>query len=316
MTQLAEQFITRFMTWAQSRPDIRAAFVAGSYGRTSGDHQADEWSDLDILFTTQKPKFYLDVDNWLHELGTFWTAISVPDDPFPGFMTSKSIFTICEGGLAVDFAVLPLRRTLWWLRALRVPAIRQRYARLGESGAVAADIVRRGVRVLFDKDDFVDTMRKTLLALPEAEARPPSPAKFTETIRDYWYGPVVVARHLRRGEVYESKGLMDRPQKRLLYTMVEWHSRSKTGWGDGDTWYRPKFIEHWADPRVIAAFPTIFGPYDQEAIWGSLFASMTCFQWLSRETAQNLNYDFPPVADDEIVAWVRGCHEDRKQEST
>jgi hypothetical protein len=41
---------------------------------------------------------------------------------------------------------------------------------------------------------------------------------------------------------------------------------------------------------------------------------MACFGWLARETAQNLNYDLPPVAEDEIAAWVRSCYENWNQE--
>ena len=49
-----EQLEQRFAAWAQTQPDIRAAFVVGSRART--DHPADQWSDLDIMVVTTRPE--------------------------------------------------------------------------------------------------------------------------------------------------------------------------------------------------------------------------------------------------------------------
>ncbi len=42
-----EQLIERFIVWAQTQDDLRAAIVIGS--RARADRPADKWSDLDVI---------------------------------------------------------------------------------------------------------------------------------------------------------------------------------------------------------------------------------------------------------------------------
>ena len=51
-----ERLIERFVQWAQTDDNIRAAIVIGSRARV--DHPADEWSDLDILILANDPAPY------------------------------------------------------------------------------------------------------------------------------------------------------------------------------------------------------------------------------------------------------------------
>ena len=69
-TQAYEEIICKFTGWARSRPDIRTAIVIGS--RTSQDHPADEWSDLDVIFFTSEPDTYLHDANWLASINEVW----------------------------------------------------------------------------------------------------------------------------------------------------------------------------------------------------------------------------------------------------
>jgi len=62
MKQLEE----RFVAWANTRPDIRAAIVIGSRARV--ERPADEWSDLDIVFFTNNPHYYLSKTDWLESI--------------------------------------------------------------------------------------------------------------------------------------------------------------------------------------------------------------------------------------------------------
>ena len=46
-TKYYENLEKNFVSWAQAKEDIRAAFMVGSRARS--DHPADEWSDMDII---------------------------------------------------------------------------------------------------------------------------------------------------------------------------------------------------------------------------------------------------------------------------
>ena len=43
----AARIQSNFVAWAQTQPDVRAAFVVGSQARR--DHPCDRWSDVDII---------------------------------------------------------------------------------------------------------------------------------------------------------------------------------------------------------------------------------------------------------------------------
>jgi len=214
---------------------------------------------------------------------------------------ARSMFCIYAGGLVVDFGVIPLWTIHWWRRALASPLRRLPYLPPGDD---AVRIFRDGVRVLFDHDGDLARLRDTLLALPVPAGSPPGLDAFQRNLGDFWYGPADIARHLRRGEVFQAQMLLHRPQKRCLLTMIEWHARCRGGWVQADGLNRTKTLEKWADPRVVEALPALFGGCEADACWRSLLAQMDIFYDLSREVAAHLGYDIP-VQDDAIRAWIR-----------
>jgi len=262
-----EQLIERFVRWAETCPDIRAAVIVGSRARV--DHPADEWSDLDLIVITTDPERYLSRTDWLENIGNPWLTLlertATGDE-----MERRVLF---EGGLDVDFVLLPRKR---------VPQLIQ--------DAPVADIIRRGMRVLLDKDEIVPQ-----LTLPPAEAssaHPPTQHEFLQVINDFWYHAVWTVKKLRRGELWTAKGCSDAYMKWLLLRMLEWHARAANGW-DYDTWHGGRFLEQWAEPRVLEALRDVFAHYGEEDIWHALLATMDMFRWLATETAER------------VTAWVR-----------
>ena len=71
--------------------------VVGSRARV--DHPADEWSDLDVAFTTTSPARYLETIEWLNEIGEVWVAFADPQG-----VTRHVLFA---GGLDAGIAPLP-----------------------------------------------------------------------------------------------------------------------------------------------------------------------------------------------------------------
>jgi len=51
-----EQLIDRFVRWAHTDDNLRAAGIVGSRARI--DHPADGWSDLDVLLVATDPRPY------------------------------------------------------------------------------------------------------------------------------------------------------------------------------------------------------------------------------------------------------------------
>jgi aminoglycoside 6-adenylyltransferase len=217
-TQAYEQLIQRFAKWAQTKQDIRAAFIIGS--RARADHPADEWSDLDIVIAATDSQPYLSIASWVESIGKPWLTFIEPTADGRG-MERRVLF---EGGLDVDFAFIPVN-------------LIQQMAQAGIPSDVT-DTLRCGVRVILDKDDLLKQLQVAPVESPPLQLPPQS--EFLETINDFWYHAVWTAKHLRRGELWWAKAGCDNYMKRLLLRMIEWHARATRG-PDYDTWLRGAF---------------------------------------------------------------------------
>jgi aminoglycoside 6-adenylyltransferase len=290
----------RFVAWAERRPDIRAAIVVGSSARE--DHPADEWADLDLGFTTTNPRRYLTSTDWLQQIATPWVAVLDP-----GGVVQHVLF---EGGVDAGFAVIAHGQITWAMRLLptlrRFPVLWRAVPggqRMRRDLAEVADYYRRGSRVIVDKDGLA---QRFLALLPAAElvAGLPTEANFVDLVQRFWFQAVWTAKHLRRGELWWAKAQgLDGEMKSFLLRMIEWHARSLHGW-DYDTWDHGRFLEEWAEPRVIEALRPAFARYDAADAWRALLATMALFRSLAKETAGRLGYPYPAQVDSYLSAWI------------
>jgi aminoglycoside 6-adenylyltransferase len=164
-------------------------------------------------------------------------------------------------------------------------------------------VLRRGIRILVDKDNLCRQMATVKIA-PAAPVSPPDQAEFLNLVNDFWYHTVWTAKKLRRGELWTAKSCGDIYLKHLLLKLLEWHTRATRG-AQTDTWMRGRFLEEWADPRAVAALPAIFAHYDVEDMWRALEATMELFRWLARETADLWGYNYPAEGDERSTELVR-----------
>jgi aminoglycoside 6-adenylyltransferase len=281
ITEAYERLIEKFVRWAQTEANIRAAFVIGSRARV--DHPADEWSDLDVIFLANDPEPYWTAADWLHHIGNPWLTFIEPTPDGREF-ERRVLF---EGGLDVDF----------------VPSFVTGFRQMLDEGLPPdlADMFHRGVRVLVDKDNLLKRLKAMKIEPPTP--LPPPESEFLNVVNDFWYHTVWTTKHLRRGELWWAKGCCDVYLKELLRRMLEWHTRAVKGQRT-DTWMRGRFLEEWADPRAVDSLPMVFAHYDQEDIRRALLATMELFRWLAIETAELLSYPYPFFGDDRATELV------------
>ena len=92
--------------------------------------------------------------------------------------------------------------------------------------------------------------------------------------------------------------------KQLLLQMIEWHARSVHGWGH-DTWFRGRFLENWADQRVLEKLQHVFAHYEKEDMNRALMANVSLFRWLATETAEKLGYKYPRRVHERLTGWMK-----------
>jgi aminoglycoside 6-adenylyltransferase len=271
--------IQRFAAWAEVMSDVRAALILGSRARK--DHPADEWSDLDILLFAINPDQFIQKAEWAREIAPYWLTFVERS----GDGRSWERRTLYEGGLDVDVVITPVE----WLESFKK-----------DIPADIADIIRRGVRILVDKDKKLTQLMQ--IQLPDAGIyQKPTEAEFINTVSDFWYHTVWCTKHLRRGELWWSKSGVDMYLKGHLQRMLEWHARAMHG-EDFDTWLRGRFMEEWADVRAIQQLPEVFAHYDYQDVARALRATMSLYRWLEDETAASWGYACPTAGEQQTAA--------------
>jgi aminoglycoside 6-adenylyltransferase len=274
---LRQQTLQSIIQFCCSSEDIRALALTGSSARS--DQPADEWSDIDLVLVARNAEDYLKSTKWLNAISDPWITTVERDDK--GNISELRV--LFRSGIDVDFLVLACDQ----LQFLKVEPL--------------SSILDRGIHIFVDKDGispyFSPASRKNI------PVHTPSREEFLEIVNDFWFHTVWTVKKMKRGELWTAKSCCDNYMKHLLLTMIEWHTHTREGW-DKETWYKGRFIEHWASPDVLDRLPGIFAHYDQEDIWRALLNTMSLFDQTARETAGRLMYAYPNNVAQSITNWV------------
>ena len=299
MLESFEDLEHRLVEWAGGREDVRTMLVVGSRARPE---EADEWSDLDVGFTTTAPERY-EGTAWLEEIGDVWVAAVDPE--------GSSRHVLFAGGLDAGITPLPHRV----VRAL--PALLWVWE--GPAGRVLPGPVRgpigrrleaftyygRDARIVVDKDGVGAQLLAAVPGGGASPAAPPRAEEFSAAVARFWLVAVWNAKHLRRGERWRAKTVgCDGEMKALLVQIIGWHGGVDVADGRG--------LEERVDPAVVAGLGGVFAHYDEDDLWRASFATMDLFRRLATETATRLGLPYDSEADRTVTAWVEACEAGRR----
>jgi aminoglycoside 6-adenylyltransferase len=85
--------------------------------------------------------------------------------------------------------------------------------------------------------------------------------------------------------------------------MMAWQARAKNGPGL-DTWHDGRYMEEWADPRIVDQLPVFFAPYEIAASARALGEMISLYLWMVKETAVLLPQPFPLDFQDRVRDWI------------
>lgn len=276
MTNKFRAIIDNFIVWGESCNKLYAAFIVGSQARD--DHQADEYSDLDIIMIVDDPAYFISSEQWLKSIGNF--HVSFIESTNDGERERRVLF---DDALDVDFVILP-RNIIDTLE--------------NES----LTILERGYRILVDKIGLQNIMLQSVITARQSFDLPIE-ENFTNTVNDFWYHSVWTAKKLKRGELWTAKLCIDSYMKWKLLEIIECHSHAIHGL-DYDTWHSGRFIEEWAESWVVEKLSQCFSHYNNEDVKISLLSTMDLFRLVALEVAEKLNFQYPSEADEYTTAWV------------
>jgi aminoglycoside 6-adenylyltransferase len=277
-----EELVERVAAWGRERADIRALAIVGS--RARAELPADEWSDLDIVIVATDPQTLLDRPDWPNAIAPVWLTFLEPT-AVGGEVERRVMF---EGARDVDFVVLPASSV----------------AEMAAIPEVAA-VIRRGARILLDKDGVLDGALSSAGAAARAERPMPSEREFREALDDFLYHAIWAAKKLRRGETWVAAECTNCRLATLLVQMIGWHAT--VGSPGTDTWHRGRFLERWASPAVLRELRETFCRYHPTDVARAIEASVALFERLGRETAAAMSVAHPEDTHGAAIRWLRDC---------
>ncbi len=122
-------------------------------------------------------------------------------------------------------------------------------------------------------------------------------------MHDFWFHTVWAGKKLLRRELFTAKGCVDGYLKQKLLWMIEQHEHTVRRC-NGDTWYRGRFIEQWAQADVLLALGRAYAHYEQADVTRALLETMDLFRRLAKETAAAAGFPYPEHADAYASQWV------------
>ena len=271
------RFQAQVVDWANGRSDIQAVLLIGSLARET--HSADEWSDVDLILLADDIELFANGDGWLADFGE--VLVPVFERHQNGDVEWLVLFA---DGVKADFYFTPGGEDLSGI----------------VDQASYKPVIQRGAKLLYSRPG-------TVFELPTAVLQPtprPDEAEFIILVNTVLLNGHKMAKFTRRGDMVRAKLVLESLMRPALLTMIAWHAQAQFG-SERDTWYNGRYLDEWADSRVLAALPNTYGGYSTEETWRSLFGTLILFRWLAEETAVSWDYAFPTEAADKVMAWIR-----------
>ena len=269
-----DTLVEDFVRWAKDIEECRAICLFGSTARQV--HPADEYSDRDMLV------YATDADSdqyhhWLRDYAPVWMDIA--DNP-----NSNLRLLVFKGGKSVHLAVDPIA-------SLQEQIDKQE---------LAFDL-RYAYTILLDKDGLAARLPQP--QLPQFTL--PDEAAFGACIENFMYGTILIAKQLKRGNLWTVQWARNIEDQKFMLQMIEWHSCI---YQTAQIWHRGEFMQKWVRAGVWEALHDVFGRFDAADSWRALFRLIALFRTLAQETADHLRYTYPESLVAEVVEYVEGLH--------
>jgi aminoglycoside 6-adenylyltransferase len=265
--------LERVVDHARNDPTIHGIVLLGS--RARADRPADEWSDTDLLLVVDDPDAFLADAGWPARLGAM--AITFLEETGHGRRERRVLYV--DG---TDLDLVPIS----------VDEIRR-----GPTELAGLEILRRGFRILHDRDGLLADLPAWVADHPVSDDWPPQVVAFENLVSDFWYHAVWTARKLRRGELWVALRCLDGYMKGRLLTILEWQARSRDG-ADADPWFDGRFLERWADAEAVAGLRGAFAHNDAADVARARRATMALFRHEAGDLAVRLELPYPGRADE------------------
>lgn len=269
-----DEILGKITDWAKNEDAVRGVIVVGS--RTLRE-PTDALADFDISLFIKDTKPFIKDNSWISKIAKVW--VYSPDKYKWNETIVPTRLVIYEGGIKVDYS-------LWNVSVTQ---------ELGKS-----EFFDSRYKILLDKDNILANFKTT--SFKSSVPKKPTQEEFAIAINEFWFEAYHVAKYLKREDLWLVK-FRDWSLQIYLLTMMEWFMLSKNNW-DYDIKWTGKNIKKWLDPEIYKRLNEIFSHFDKEDSWKGLVARIELFRDISKETANNLGYNYPENVDANLTKFI------------
>lgn len=271
----------KIIEWAESKPDIRVVILTSSRARS--DEKVDEFSDYDVIFVAENIKPYREDESWLNEYGKPLAVYRDPVETRYGFRRFIDV-TQYESGLKIDFTLWPV-------------GLMKKVAKMKE----LPDYIDDGYKVLLDKDGLTRGMKA-----PSYKAfipKPPTEAEYHQFVEEFFSNAPYAAKHIRRGDFFPLKGMLNFMRHEKLCRMLEWEVEIEHGWTLKQGQYG-KGLQKYLDKDIIKELKKTFQGEGDDVYWNELYDTIGLFRETAKEVGTKLGYAYPEDIDSRVIRYL------------
>ncbi len=261
--------------WARVLETVRAVIVTSS--RADPRRKPDLLSDYDVQVFVRDTETIARDDTWLHPFGSVMVRWPLrPQHTFsPAWITQLVVF---DDGVRIDFQFTAGEERL-------------------------ADVHDPYFLVVLDKEGM--TRLWTPPACRPHEIAQPTSEAFRESVNDFWWDIVYVAKGLWRGELSYARSMLDGSIRiESLARLLEWYVGATAGW-DTQIGVHGRWLHRALDGPTWAEYLRTFGDSSLDNCWSALFATMELARKLGRVVAESLGYEYPQRVDLGVSSFIQ-----------
>lgn len=268
-----KEVLNQLLNFAENNEMIRAVLLNGS--RVNPKVSNDIFSDYDIIFAVNDPKYFLDNQEWIKYFGEL---IIMQQNNLSSDKDEWYIFLMLfRDGVRIDLSFREVNHINNYL---------------DDSLTLK----------LMDKDNLIKE-----LAHPSDKSyytTRPSKYVFEKTLNEFWWISPNVAKGLWREELPYAKYMFDVLIRDCLVDLLSWYISMNNGWSI-NTGKAGRWFEQLVPADVWELYKKTYTGSEYVEIWESLFEAGELVRTVGIPLADHLGYDYPIVDDERVTEYLK-----------
>ncbi|MFS0783114.1 aminoglycoside 6-adenylyltransferase [Bacillus sp. 1P06AnD] len=262
---------------AEKDERIRAVGMNGS--RVNRKAPRDIFQDYDIVYLVSELDSFLQNPEWIDVFGER-IILQTPEDMslFPPELGGRFTYLMLfKDGNRIDLMLAPVE----------------------EKGAYCKEDSL--TKIVLDKDGDMPTLSNP--TDQDYWIAKPSEAHFADCCNEFWWVSTYVVKGLWRKEILYAQDHLNGSCRQMLLKMLDWQVGIETGFAVS-TGKNSKYLKQYITDKEWEQLMATYAGGNYEAVWNSLFSSVSLFRKTAIRVADSLGFDYNSEEDQNVSAYL------------